>query len=74
MESSSGDGLEGGGDNFSVEELTAIVGGEKPELCKALIQLVMADSAYVKNSDQGTCMCNSYHYSTVHTTLDSSPC
>ena len=37
-----------------MEKLTAIVGGEKPQICKTLIHLVMADSAYVEAPKQGT--------------------
>lgn len=47
------DEVGGTGDNarmFPMETLTAIVGGEKPQLCKALIQFVMADSAYVQET------------------------
>ena len=36
-----------------MEQLTAIVGGEKPQVCKTLIHLVMADSAYIENPLQG---------------------
>ena len=59
-ENSLSEGDEGGkGDDedatafFPMEKLTAILGDEKPQLCKALIHLVMADSVYVENTDQG---------------------
>lgn len=38
---------------FPMEQLTSIVGGEKPQVCKTLIHLVMADSAYIENPLQG---------------------
>ena len=38
---------------FPMEELTAIVGTQHQQLCKTLIHLVMADSAYVENPNQG---------------------
>lgn len=39
---------------FPMEKLTAIVGGERGQLCHALIQLVMADTAYVEIPKQST--------------------
>lgn len=38
---------------FPMEKLDAIVGSQNPQLCKALIHLVMADSAYVENPERG---------------------
>ena len=38
---------------FPMEKLVGIVGPEKPQVCKTLIHLVMADSAYVENAEQG---------------------
>ncbi len=50
--------VEGGGGEgtrvFPMEKLTAIVGNKHQQLCKTLIHLVMADSAYVENPQQGT--------------------
>lgn len=53
---SGSNGAELGGDNarvFPMEKLVTIVGGDKPQVCKTLIHLVMADSAYVENTAQG---------------------
>lgn len=33
---------------FPMQKLAAIVGEERQQLCKDLVQLVMADSAYVE--------------------------
>lgn len=52
----SNEGAGFGGDSarvFPMKKLVTIVGGEKPQVCKTLIHLVMADSAYVENTEQG---------------------
>ncbi len=49
-----GDGGEVGDTRvFPMEKLTTLVGAQRQQLCKTLIHLVMADSAYVENTEQG---------------------
>lgn len=53
---SGGLGVEAEGDSsrvFPMGKLTDIVGSDKPQLCKTLIHLVMADSAYVESTNKG---------------------
>ena len=45
---------------FPIDELTILTGDtDDGQLCKTLIHLVMADFAYLDNSEQGNSQCSS---------------
>ena len=53
---------------FPVDELTVLTGDRTDgQLCKTLIQLVMADFVYADNSERGTCTrSTAHHYRAIY--------